>query len=505
MLWFGSKGSRKMVEARTSEINSPTGAQSVWRWARDTPTAIAVIEAGYQYTYANVAELIVRMVALLRSFDVAPGTIVGIECSSRYLHLVLILACECLGAATVSLAATELNGENEVLGRCGLLCLEADPGLIAASPAVLRLTGDLLMAIARSPVTADDFRCLDFQPLPEAPGRIVKSSGTTGRPKLMCNSSIGIRRGIEMTKSIYDGLNANYNFIAIYQFSFRPTYTDSLLALRYGGKVLYSTIAGFRADLSVIGNCHTVVLPLDAMALCAAFRPFGRPDTECVVVINGGASSARLHQELLDTVACRLCVTYSTNETNYIALVDENGVGPLLAGAEVKILGEAFQEVARGESGLIAVRSIRMVSGYLWDDALTARHFVGGWHRTSDFGYLRPDGQLVVLGRADDMLNIGGVKVPPHPIEAEISAMPDVGEAVLLGIENTRGVYELHLVVERPDPIEDIDVHRRIRRAIHQSGRDFVTHYVDCLPRTETGKIMRGALRRMIERPTEPK
>ena len=103
-----------------------------------------------------------------------------------------------------------------------------------------------------------------------------------------------------------------------------------------------------------------------------------------------------------------------------------------------------------------SVRSPRMVPGYLADEAATARHFVDGWHKTGDLGFQPADQQRVVLGRADDMLNIGGVKVPPQPIETEIKTIAGITDAVLLSLDNSQGVSALHVVIEAQAPIRTL-------------------------------------------------
>jgi acyl-CoA synthetase (AMP-forming)/AMP-acid ligase II len=101
------------------------------------------------------------------------------------------------------------------------------------------------------------------------------------------------------------------------------------------------------------------------------------------------------------------------------------------------------------------------------------------------------------------MLNIGGIKLPPQPVEAELRDVEGVGDATLLGIENADGLTELHVVIERTDRGRDADwadrdLTDRLRPIIHRYGRDFAAHFRDSLPRTDTGKVRRGALRAWI-------
>ncbi len=156
-----------------------------------------------------------------------------------------------------------------------------------------------------------------------------------------------------------------------------------------------------------------------------------------------------------------------------MALLDEHGAGALLPDVEIRIAGDDGRDQPPGETGVIMVRSTRMVPCYLWDDALTGRYFVDGWHVTGDLGFQPVSDRLVVLGRADDMLNIGGIKLPPQPIEAELRSVEGVGDAVLLGIANL-GLTELHLVIERSNLGRDTDLTDRISAIVHRYGRDFV-------------------------------
>jgi acyl-CoA synthetase (AMP-forming)/AMP-acid ligase II len=490
---------RQETEA-DADTGARTGARGARYWARTTPGAIAVVEAGYRYPYADMTALIVKTVKHLQALALPVEPTIGIECSSRFMHLVLILACECLGATTVSFVPSDITADNELLARCTLLCLETPTKTETAShlPPILPLNIDLISTIARATITVDDDRLLDVRPEPLAGGRIVRTSGTTGKPKCMRNSNIGIWRAVETTQLILNLLEGSANFLCLYPFSFRPSYTDSILALRSGRTIVFTDLPSFFRDMVMIGDSHTVILPTDAVTLCATFSGPKNPAIKCAVQVNGGALGPTLRRTLNATFATTVCNTYSTNETNYISLVNGNGVGALLPGVEVRIVGNDGLEIPHGKTGRIMVRSPRMVPAYIADDAATARHFVDGWHMTGDLGFQPGDRQLVVLGRADDMLNIGGIKVPPQPIETEIRTIAGITDAVLLSIDDRQGVSALHVVIERRGSDQDPELDRQIRPLIQRHGRDFVAHYLDILPRTPTGKVRRDELRAQI-------
>ena len=80
-------------------------AQFIARYARLTPQAIAIVEAGVHVSYAELAADLLRYVRALERIAVRPGMLVGVETMNRYLHTQLLLACEVIGAKSISLTA----------------------------------------------------------------------------------------------------------------------------------------------------------------------------------------------------------------------------------------------------------------------------------------------------------------------------------------------------------------------------------------------------------------
>jgi O-succinylbenzoic acid--CoA ligase len=81
-----------------------------------------------------------------------------------------------------------------------------------------------------------------------------------------------------------------------------------------------------------------------------------------------------------------------------------------------------------------------VAAGYLGDPAMTADHFTDDadgvrWFRAEDLGFLDDDGRLHVTGRADEIINTGGTKVAPGPVEdALVRYVPGVRDAVVVGV-----------------------------------------------------------------------
>ena len=128
--------------------------------------------------------------------------------------------------------------------------------------------------------------------------------------------------------------------------------------------------------------------------------------------------------------------TYASNETNVIAVLDDDNVGTLERGMEVRLVDEQGGDVAPGRTGRIRVRGDTMVDCYFNAPELTRACFIDGWFQTNDLGCQPAPGKFLFLGRIDNVLNIGGVKVPATPIEERIIQLAHVSDAALLRIGN---------------------------------------------------------------------
>jgi acyl-coenzyme A synthetase/AMP-(fatty) acid ligase len=148
--------------------------------------------------------------------------------------------------------------------------------------------------------------------------------------------------------------------------------------------------------------------------------------------------------------------------------------------------------------GLIAVRTPTLASGYPNHPALSEAHFVDGWFRSSDVGFQPAPDRLVVLGRADDLLNVGGEKLAPGPLEAELCAVCDVDAAVLTTTPDANGAERLCAVIEGDGAAADVDMRNRIEALLRPYAEMVRVVFVPEIPRNDGGKIRRDALRAMI-------
>ena len=175
-------------------------------------------------------------------------------------------------------------------------------------------------------------------------------------------------------------------------------------------------------------------------------------------------------------------------------------VGTAVRGTEILLADEGGRAVPLGETGQILVQGTSLMSGYWKMPEQTASRFVDGWFATGDLGRLDPAGNLIVVGRLTDVINIGNEKVTPGEVEAFMQQLASVDEAAVYGVADPLfGEAVEAIVVLRPNTAADEEtVTREIRAHLRGLVSPFKiprqVHFRDNLPRTLYGKLDRKRL-----------
>ncbi|WP_445187557.1 AMP-binding protein [Pseudonocardia sp. Cha107L01] len=183
------------------------------------------------------------------------------------------------------------------------------------------------------------------------------------------------------------------------------------------------------------------------------------------------------------------------------APVDPNSgalsVGVPVFNTVVRILGEDGEEVPVGEIGEIATAGPQVVPGYWNKPEATAASLPGGELRTGDVGFMDADGWFYLVDRKKDMINAAGYKVWPREVEDVLYGHPAVREAAVVGVpDEYRGETVKAFVSVRPgvDVTEqELIDYCKANMAAYKYPRSI--EFIDELPKTTTGKILRRELR----------
>jgi long-chain acyl-CoA synthetase len=172
-------------------------------------------------------------------------------------------------------------------------------------------------------------------------------------------------------------------------------------------------------------------------------------------------------------------------------------VGLPVPSTEVAIRDDHGNDQPVGETGEICVRGPQVMQGY-WHrhDETKLVLTEDGWLHTGDIGAFDPDGYLKILDRKKDMVNVSGFKVFPNEVEDVIAQHPGVLESAVIGVADPQTGQAVKLFVVKRDPAlmeEDLTKFARERLAAYKVPKVIV--FVDSLPKSNVGKIIRKDLR----------
>ncbi|MEA2602081.1 MAG: fatty-acyl-CoA synthase [Acidobacteriota bacterium] len=188
------------------------------------------------------------------------------------------------------------------------------------------------------------------------------------------------------------------------------------------------------------------------------------------------------------------------------SIAKPGSIGKPLMFTETRLIDEDGGEVAVDEVGELLLRGPHVSRGYWRNPEATAAALdAEAWFHTGDLARRDADGFHFIAGRKKDMIISGGVNVYPAEIEGELLLHPQVRDAAVVGIPHpTWGEVGIAFVVsggERPLPPspDDLAAFLGAKLAKYKIPREFV--FVEALPRTPYGKVVKGELReRYLER-----
>ena len=208
-------------------------------------------------------------------------------------------------------------------------------------------------------------------------------------------------------------------------------------------------------------------------------------------------------------------------ETGWPIVADPMGIEPLpvkpgspsvvVPGYDLRVLDEAGGELPPGEIGALCIRlplppgcsPTLWGSDERWIEAYLSRY--QGHYTTADAGYQDEDGYVFVMSRIDDVINTAGHRLSTGAIEEALAGHPDVAECAVVGISDDYkgqvpvGFAVLKAGVEREADDVAAELVARVRDEIGPVASFKEARIVAALPKTRSGKVLRGTIRRMAD------
>ena len=493
------------------------------RLAEAMPDAPAIIDAtdGTVTTFAGLRSLSNRLANALSAL-VGPGDRVGVLLPQRVETAAAHVAVTKMGA--ISIPLFKLFGPEALrhrLGAAGAKVVITDAAGAATLAGLRDDLPDLLRVVS---VDADFADFIADQPEvftphdtgPDDPAILIFTSGTTGPPKGALHGHrvlLGHLPGVEMS---HDGFPQPGDRIwTPADWAWIGGLLDVLLpALHHGVPVVASRFDRFGADAAFAlirdHDVRNVFLPPTALKIMRLLDD--PPAVDLRSVASGGET---LGASLIDwgrkTLGCTINEFYGQTECNMIvsscgvmAPAEPGVIGFAVPGHDVQVIDAEGTPCAAGQEGDIAVRAPDpvMFLRYWNDPEATAAKFRGDWLVTGDRGMLTHSGRIRFRGRADDVITSAGYRIGPAEIEDCLLTHPAVQMAGVVGQpDDLRGEVIVAFVqlAEGHTPgdalARALSDHVRANLAAHEAPRH--VRFVEALPLTTTGKLIRADLRKL--------
>ena len=226
-----------------------------------------------------------------------------------------------------------------------------------------------------------------------------------------------------------------------------------------------------------------------------------------VAAAGGSALPVEVHKEFERRFGVTILEGYGLSETSPVSSFSVWGeparvgsIGQPIPGVEMKLInpepGVREDLADDAEVGEIAIKGPNIMKGYYGRPDATAEAIVDGWFRSGDLGRKDADGWYYIVDRSKDMIIRGGYNVYPREIEEVLLTHPDVSLAAVIGVPHESHGEEIKAVVIRKDGAtvteDELVAWGKEQMAGYKYPR--IVEFVDALPMTATGKILKREL-----------
>jgi amino acid adenylation domain-containing protein len=369
-------------------------------------------------------------------------------------------------------------------------------------------SGESVEAAKRLPKTAE----------PGNLAYLVYTSGSTGRPKGVAIEHASAVALVDWAREVFPA-TALAGVLASTSICFDLSVFEIFVPLALGGRVILAENALALPTLPAAGE--VTLLNTVPSVLAGLLHSGDLPPMVATVNLAGEAlPRERVEEAYRQPGVTRVLNLYGPSEdTTYSTWAavpaGESGPPPIgrpIAGTRARLLDSRLDPVPIGVPGELCLAGAGLARGYLGRPERTAERFVpdpftagrGGerLYRTGDLARLRPDGEILYLGRLDRQVKIRGFRIEPGEIEAALAAHPAVREAAVVarrdggdvGPEPRLVAYVVTAGTSTPisPAIEELRAFLSARLPAHMVPAAFVT--LDALPLTPNGKLDRAAL-----------
>jgi long-chain acyl-CoA synthetase len=495
-------------------------ADQIRAHARRDPQHLALVDKAASVTYAQLDAMMDRVAAALKRDGVKPQQAIAI-CAYSSVHYAAIF----LGALRAGVVVAPLAPGSTPEQLKGMLT-DADAKILFTEEATAEAVnaaealGIQRVSLDGSPVGRQlvdwvapfgtPFKAV--KPKPDWAFNIIYSSGTTGTPKGIVQPHkmrwAHVRRGGDA----YQYGPGGTTILAT------PLYSNTTLVvffptLAWGGTVVLMPKFDAKGYLELAQKhrvTHTMLVPVQYTRIMAVpeFDAFDLSSFKFKFCTSAPFGAA-LKADILKRWPGGLVEFYGMTEGGGTCILEAHTyphklhtVGKPAEGHDIRLIDEHGKVVPQGEMGEVVGKSVSMMTGYHQQPEKTrdaewtspeGERFI----RTGDVGRFDEDGFLTLMDRKKDMIISGGFNIYPSDLEAVMRQHAAVADVAVVGVPSDAwGETPVAYVVKKPgEPITEQALQDWFAHQVGKTQRVSAVHYIDELPRSAIGKVLKRELR----------
>lgn len=514
-------------------------AASIARASADKPIIIDG-DTGAAWSYEKFIDFVARLAGGLREHGVSHGSVVALIAPNSPEFVIAFHAIARLGATVTTInpqySSAEINAQlldcKPELAFCADNCL---PALIQAEASknlaqIVSLpgadvhntnTGIQTGTTEQAPATLDSTTpvttfssllgdTIDQQALdPESTICVLPySSGTTGIPKGVMLSHTNLVANTIQTNAAQNYSN-DESALAVLPF-FHIYGMQVLMNCLLAAGVTIVTMRRFDMEgaLSLIQKHQiTRFFAVPPIVLGFAKHPaVEKYNIESLRQVFSGAAplGGELANEASKRIGCPVVQGYGMTELSPVTHLTvgsdykSGSSGVAIANTESRIVAEDGNDVAPGEVGELWIRGPQVMKGYLGNDRATADCLdKDGWLRTGDLSRIDEDGHMFIVDRLKELIKYKGFQIAPAELEALIISFPEIADVAVIGVtdEESGEVPKAYVQLQPGQSLSAEQLKTRLEPELASYKRLHFVEFVDSIPKSASGKILRRLLR----------
>ncbi|HVW40016.1 MAG TPA: class I adenylate-forming enzyme family protein [Amycolatopsis sp.] len=363
------------------------------------------------------------------------------------------------------------------------------------------LTGQVAQADGVPPTGRSD---------PDACAYLAFTGGTTGVRKAAVIPAGNFYQTI-LWLAVHLRINSDDTTLTCGSFSHTMPFYYSIAQLYCGGTVVVLPRFAGRAVLDTIAR-HEITwfaaVPTmyhDILDVAADFPKTGLRSLRRYVS-SGAPLLTATKNRLAQVLGPNLYEYYGATELGWVSTLEPRDqlrktrcVGLPMPGTELKIVGDDHVHCGNGEVGTIFTRGNILMKEYFERPQETREVFDGDWATAGDVGYLDDEGYLHLVDRKKDLIVSGGINIYPVEIEEVLLGVPGLDEVACIGVPDARwgeSVLAVCVIGNGVDsPAWEQEARRAVEKALSSFKRPTTYEFVDSLPRSHAGKVLKRVIR----------